>query len=243
MSIFKKKKYLDMRCSRCGGRVYKKDFSYYCENCGQYPIGSEAYEEAACIDLGSGYRAKYERKKRLQEEASALGDTRKVIGETYIEYLQDYMDDLYGKRYFECFDKHSPFYYGFYKQAHALTLEKQCYEMRKIFVFNRSHEVRPSYDGIYQKVIVDSSRTNDREITIVFEDFHIAVSCVNEADMRLIADNGYRVDYLVKKYRDEYFEELKKDIKNKIIDCVKFLKLTTYGFDDKYADHIFLEFR
>ena len=32
MSIFKKKNYIDMRCPRCGGRVYEKECSFYCEN-------------------------------------------------------------------------------------------------------------------------------------------------------------------------------------------------------------------
>lgn len=241
MSIFKKKNYIDMRCPRCGGRVYEKECSFYCENCGQYPRGSDAYEEAKCVYYGPRYRERYEREKRLQEEASAVGDTRKVIGETYVEYLQDQLKPIYmGYKYSTFFhvDATSEYYYHYANLVARSTHNNNNNEIRM-------GEKRLNFTVFmaYKDIKVDPSRTNDREITIVFDDFIIDYSGIEPQYFDLYDDNGIKVRTILKKHGEIVFEDFKKMLIEDIREYVKFLKLTTYGFDDKYADHIYLEFR
>ena len=95
----------------------------------------------------------------------------------------------------------------------------------------------------YKDIKVDPSRTNDREITIVFDDFIIDYSGIEPQYFDLYDNNGIKVRTILKKHGEIVFEDFKKILIEDIREYVKFLKLTTYGFDDKYADHIYLEFR
>ena len=62
----------------------------------------------------------------------------------------------------------------------------------------------------YKDIKVDPSRTNDREITIVFDDFIIDYSGIEPQYFDLYDNNGIKVRTILKKHGEIVFEDFKK---------------------------------
>ena len=173
------KEYIDnFSCPRCGGRVYVKKYLYYCDSCGM--LSAEESKKAS-----RAYYSKYDtpetialmqRKDELEEErrqeALACGDTRKVNGDDYFDYVDDWLN-----KYFCSPFSHANEGYSGYKMGHLDPEEEKRFgtiQLLKVDKFDGSRKIdEVRIYVIYKSIGVDKSQSNNERLVINFKDFGI----------------------------------------------------------------------
>lgn len=242
------KEYIDnFSCPRCGGRVYEKKYLYYCDSCGM--LSAEESKKAS-----RAYYSKYDtpetialmqRKDELEEErrqeALACGDTRKVNGDDYFDYVDDWLN-----KYFCSPFSHANEGYSGYKMGHLDPEEEKRFgtiQLLKVDKFDGSRKIdEVRIYVIYKSIGVDKSQSNNERLVINFKDFRTIALDWNSSRNKGYTTAYGSVDDAYNYLEQQYYEAFEKHMYEIIKEDLYIYQCNYFGFDDITLDEIYFQF-